>query len=94
MVTLTVPGIYECSYPRGKETNVLIKHLNIMVRGLGHWRLGSATGWWHLLDILAEIKVHTKIGCGQVYLVFTPLFNHFVAFWPQLGPFWPQKLQM
>ena len=41
---------------------------NIRVMGLGHWQLGSTTGWCNLLDISTEIKVHSKIGCGLVYL--------------------------
>ena len=36
--------------------------------------LGSATGWCHLLDILAEIKVHMRIGRGLLYLL------HFLTF--------------
>ena len=40
--------------------------------------LGSATGLCHLLDILAEIKVHMRIGRGLVYLPHVLTFlSHF-----------------
>ena len=64
----------------------------IMVWGWGHWRHGSATGWCHLLAISVEIKVHTKIRCGLMYLHH--FLNTFVTFQPHFGPFLTQKHQM
>ena len=48
--------------------------------------LGSATGWCHLADILAEIKVHMRIGRGLVYLPgFLTIWSHFCLNWGHFG---------
>ena len=64
------------------KLSTFVSHLyNNTKQCLGFWWLGSTTCSCHLLDILAEIKVQTKIECSAVYLYlylchfFSPLLH-------------------